>query len=79
MKFANKKDAKMCALCKKRPNTFSTGGKYKRDQDHDLCRQCHKSLSDSDWQRRNASRAGSSEPSSGSQPSALPPFSSLTG
>jgi len=55
MKFSQKKDRKLCQLCGKRPNLFSTDGKkYKRDKQHDLCRQCHKSLSDSEWQERNA-------------------------
>ena len=80
MKFSNKKDLKVCSLCKKRPNTFSTGGKYKRDAEHDLCRQCHKSLADSDWQARNAgSKPVPSESSSGSQPLAPPQSSLLTG
>lgn len=77
MKFANKRDRKMCAMCKKRPNTFSNGRRYKRDKEHDLCRQCHKSLSDSQWQAAHApSKPEPSDSSSGSEPS-VPPQSLL--
>lgn len=55
MKFSKKSKRKLCRKCRKRPNVFSMDGvHYKRDRDHELCRQCYRSLQDADWQRRNA-------------------------
>jgi len=63
MKFSEKRDRKLCQQCGKRPNLFSMdGNRYKRDKEHDLCRQCYKSILDSDWQDRNAEHLGASKP-----------------
>lgn len=37
---------RLCAWCRQRPAILQIRGKFKADEDHDLCQQCYRSAVD---------------------------------
>ena len=49
----NTRRSNLCVLCRKRRRVYKYLGRWRRDKQHDLCRQCYRSQIDAVYQALN--------------------------